>query len=99
MVEFVKEVELVAHRDDTYTIYVFKIVDTNEYIFCTRLPNWQVPSIDVGDVGFLQYQIVTAGEEYYDPDTKSRGVYGYSNVYFMNFVRKTDLVKSKEITL
>jgi hypothetical protein len=99
MTELVNEVELVATRADVYTVYVFKIVGKDEYIFCTKLPNWQTPEIDVGDIGFLKYQIVNSGDTYYNPDTGVSDVYRYSNIYFMNFVKKSDVVKNKEITL
>ena len=99
MVEYIKEVQLVAIRNATYTIYVFKNINESEYIMCTRLPNWQVPEIIVGAIGFLQYHIVNAGDEY----VNAQGVkttYMYSNSYFINFVNKSDVVvKNGEITL
>ena len=98
MVEFIKEVQLLAIRSSVYTTYVFKVIKENEYVMCTKLPNWQVPEINVGDVGFLQYQIVKSGEHYITPDGTDV-VYKYSNIYFINFVKKTDAVKNKEIIL
>ena len=98
MVDLIKEVELLAIRQGTYTMYVFKSIETEEYIMCTRLPNWQVPEINVGDRGFLNYQKVNAGDEYVTPGGE-RIVYRYSNVYFINFVNKSDIVKNKEIIL
>ena len=95
--EFIKEAELVAIRDAYYSIYVFKTAD-NDYIMCTRLPNWQVPEIEIGMKGFLQYQIVKAGDEYITPEGEAI-VYKYSNCYFLNFVNNTDDIKSNEITL
>jgi len=99
MTTLTKEVELVATRGGTYTIYVFKDLNNGEYIFCTKLPNWQVPNIDVNSKGFLQYQIVNAGENYYNPETGERIIYKYSNVYFINFVLRSNATKNKEIIL
>ena len=95
--EFIKEAELVAIREDYYSLYVFKTTE-NDYVMCTKLPNWQTPVIEIGTKGFLQYQIVKAGDEYITPDGE-KIVYKYSNCYFLNFVNKTDDIKSNEITL
>ena len=62
--EYIKKVKLIAVRDGNYTVYVFQDVETFEYIMCTRLPNWKIPDIELGVEGFLQYQIVNAGDEY-----------------------------------
>lgn len=96
--EYIKEVELVAVRNSVYSIYVFKSLTDSEYIMCTRLPNWQVPEIEIGMTGFLQYQIVSAGDEYITPDGETIS-YRYSNCYFINFVNKSDVVKGNDITL
>lgn len=98
VIELIKEVELIACRGGTYTMYVFKTLDTNDYIMCTRPPNWKVPEISVGDKGFLQYQIVKAGDIYVTPDGTTV-TYRYSNTYFINFVKKSDTLKNKEIIL
>lgn len=99
MVNNVKEVKLLAVRDGTYTCYVFQVIDALEYIMCTRLPNWQVPEIKIGDVGYLDYQIVKAGEKYFDPKTGEMMSYLYSNIYFINFIPKTEILKNNEIIL
>lgn len=98
MVEQVKYVELVAVREGTYTTYVFKDFKSHEYIMCAKPPNWQVPEISVGDKGFVNYQVVEAGDEYVTPEGE-RMVYKYSSIYFLNFVNKTDVLKNKEIIL
>lgn len=98
MIELIKYVELLAIRESTYTIYVFQSIETLEYIMCTRLPNWQVPELNIKDRGFLQYQIVKAGDKYVTPFGEEI-YYRYSNIYFINFVNKTDDVNNKEIIL
>ena len=99
MIELTKEVTLVAKRDGTYTNYVFKDNNSSEYIFCTRLPNWQIPEIEIEDIGYLQYQIVEAGDSYVDPDTGEIILYRYNNSYLKNFVKKSEIIKNKEIIL
>jgi hypothetical protein len=94
----IKEVELLAVRDGVYTVYVFKVLNEENYVMCTRLPNWQVPEISIGDQGFLQYQIVNAGDKYVTPDGE-KDIFRYSNCYFINFVNKSDIVKNKEIIM
>jgi hypothetical protein len=99
MIEKIDRVKLLATRPGDYTIYVFQKMDNNEYIMCTRLPNWKVPSIDIGHIGFLQYQIVKAGDMYFDPNTQRNISYNYSNIYFINFVDENELVKNDKIIL
>ena len=98
MGELIKETELLAIREGVYTTYVFEVIETKEYIMCVRLPNWQVPEISIGDKGFLQYQIVKAGDKYITPFGES-DVFRYSNCYFINFINRSDIVKNKEIIL
>lgn len=73
-------------------MYVFKNLENNNYIMCTKLPNWQTPDVEIGDEGFLKYESVKAGESYYDPESGEAHIYKYSNVYFLNFVKKTEIV-------
>lgn len=89
--------KLLAIRDGAYSIYVFKNLDANTYIMCTKLPNWQTPNVSIGDEGFLNYQDVVAGESYYNPLTQTSHVYNYSNVYFMNFVQESEIINSNII--
>jgi len=99
MRELIKEVELVAVRRGTYSIYVFRVLCENTFVMCTVLPNWQLPIINVGDKGFLQYQMVKAGDEYVTPDG-NRVLYKYTNTYLINFVNKIKSVtKNEEIIL
>ena len=97
MLELVDEVKLLAVREGAYTVYVFRSILTDKYIMCTRLPNWQSPKININDEGFLQYQIVQAGEEYFNPLTQEKIRYNYSNVYFNNFVKRSDCCESEII--
>jgi len=89
--ELVVFAKLLAIREGQYTIYVFKNLESNSYIMCTRLPNWNTPDIMIGSEGFLSYNEVAAGDEYYHPVTEARLIYNYSNVYFINFVQKQEI--------
>jgi hypothetical protein len=100
MVNNIAHVKLMATRLGTYSMYVFKDLDVQDnYIMCTRLPNWQVPEIQIGDAGFLEYQYVEAGQEYYDLATEKMAKYLYTNVYFINFIQKTDILQNNETIL
>lgn len=99
MVELIEEVKLVANKDDRYTMYVFQNLETKKYIMCTRMPNWQVPDVQVGNIGFLKYAVVQAGDTYYDVITEEFSKFKYSNVYFINFILKTEILHNNEIIL
>lgn len=89
--------KLIAVRQGNYTNYVFKNLENNTYVMCTKLPNWQTPDVQIGDTGFLKYEEVVAGEKYFNPATQTHQVYNYSNVYFENFVKESDIVNTNII--
>ena len=95
--EYITEAELLAVKEGTYTMYVFKDLIENKFIMCTRLPNWQVQEINIGDVGYLKIKEVCAGDNYVDVDNTKHN-YKYDNIYFENFVAKSES-KQKQIIL
>lgn len=95
----VSEVQLLAKKEGTYTVYVFRNLETNELIMCTKLPNWNIQEVNINDIGFLDYRQVKAGEEYYNIDTEKFTPYLYSNVYLNNFILKNEILNNKEIIL
>lgn len=97
--EFVTYAKLIAVRQGNYTLYVFEDIANKSFIMCTRLPNWQTPEIEMGEEGFLKYQNVVAGEEYFEPATGIKKVYNYTNTYFINFIQKSDNITSSNIIL
>ena len=97
--ELIIYVKLIAIRQGNYTLYVFKDLSNDSFIMCTRLPNWQTPEIEVGEEGFLKYQNVVAGEEYFEPATGIKKVYNYTNTYFINFIQKPDKITNSNIIL
>jgi len=78
--------KLVAVKSGIYTIYVFQ-QDNDEYIMCTKLPNWGAYNINIGDSGFLTYEFANAGEEYFERDTGEKRIYKFTNIYFKDFIK------------
>lgn len=86
--------KLVAVQEGQYTVYVFDNLNhvsssMDKYIMCTKLPNWEYHTpLNVGDIGYLQYEYVEAGSMYYDRNTGASVPYKYSNFYFLNFLKE-----------
>lgn len=95
----VEEVKLLAIKEGHYTMYVFRNMNTKALIMCTRPPNWQADDISIGEEGFLKYEAVQAGEVYYNPTTDTNITYRYSNVYFTNFIRRSEITEENNIIL
>ena len=99
MTEYIIKAEIVATRLSTYSTYVFKNKESPfNFIICTRLPNWQIPEIFIGDEGFLQYNIVSAGDIFLTPEGDTV-TYKYDNCYLINFIQKTDITKEQHLIL
>ena len=98
--------QLIASEKDCmgYITYVFQCLEPNppfghKYLMLTRVYNWQHRDIDIGEVGYVTYQEVTAGEDtYYDKIKDAIVKYNYTNIYFIKFVKKQDNLK-KDIIL
>ena len=90
------ELILAEHDLMGYTTYVFKCLENNvpfghTYTMVTRLPNWNHRELDIGEIGYLTYKEVTAGEDKWYDQTKGKFIpYNYTNIYFVKFVRKQD---------
>ena len=89
--------KLLAKEHDLggYTTYVFENLDDapfgHKYLMLTRWPNWQCRNIDVGEVGYLEYDEVEAGvDTYYDRVNDSIVKYNFSNQIFKRFVKEQD---------
>lgn len=83
-----------------YITYIFEDLDYNAsksdspYLMVTRFPNWQADMLNIGDIGFLNYEEVYAGKsEWWDALEQQFHKYKYTNIVFMKFVkeRKIDL--------
>ena len=76
-------------------MYVFQKED-GSYWMCTKLPNWDLPEINIGQKGFVTTESYVAGEEYYDRDSDTYKKIRFTNVYLKNFI---EIPKNKEIIL
>lgn len=92
--------QLVAKEHDLldYTTYVFKCLESNvpfghKYCMMTRCPNWNHRDIDIGEIGYVEYEEVKAGDNWYNPQTKTYTPYNYTNIYFIKFVKEVDSSK------
>lgn len=87
--------KLLAGRGEygEYTKYVFQNLETGEYILCTKFPNWNVPPIKVGTVGYLKYKEVIAGREtWYDPVNNIFIPYKFDLDQFIDFIEKPSVI-------
>lgn len=98
--------QLVAFEQDllNYITYVFKNLDNapfgHNYIMCKRFPNWQSGPINLGDSGFLTYDVVESGRDtWYDKNTGQNIPYNYSDIIFISFTKDKNIDTSKEIIL
>lgn len=94
--------EIVAVKNVQYPLYVFKNLDEPQnsllrYFTVTKLPNWCICNLDIGDVGYVECEYVNAGDTYISREG-SLETYNYTNCYLLNFIKKeeTDLIKTKE---
>lgn len=99
IIQMIKTIKgkLVAKKDGIYTIYVFEL-ENNEYVMCTQLPNWDVPTLTKGEIGFVTYEDAVAGEKYFNPRTGMFDIYNYTNTYFKNFIKDEEKI-NKEIII
>lgn len=95
--------KLVAIQEGQYTNYVFEDLDKEfnsdlKYITCTKPPNWNYTEvINIGDIGYLQCEFVEAGiNKWYSSNEKQFIPYKYTNCYFINFIKKKDIISTKE---
>lgn len=94
-------VELVEKQEGQYTLYVFSDLEQpndsiDKYIMVCKLPNWTGPFPEIGDHGYIQIDIVNAGEKYYRRDTGTLVDYNYTANYFLNFVKEQEKINTKE---
>ena len=80
--------QLISSREGKYTVYVFKLLENEEYILCTRLPNWDIPNINIGESGYLTYEEAIAGNTYFSPKSGKSCTYSYSNIYLKDFIKE-----------
>lgn len=94
--------KLVALKEGTYTIYVFDnldkdIIDEYKYIMCTRVPNWETcdePKLE--EIGYLQFNFVKAGDNYFHTGLLEQQVYKYTAYYFINYIKEPEKINLTE---
>lgn len=87
-----------------YITYVFKLLDEADkevwkykHITCTRYPNWQCKQLKIGDIGFIEINIVKAGvDTWYDGINQIP--YKHNANQFIKFIDKPN-IESEEYTL
>lgn len=91
--------KLLARSEDAYgyTRYVFKNLVTGCFEMITRLPNWDLPYIEIGDVGFVNYIEAVAGEDtWYDADNDVFVKYRADGSYMVSWVFAGEYAKKEE---
>ena len=84
--------KLLAKKEGLYTQYVFENLDQSyssfdRYIMCTKCPNWQNnQNLDIGKIGYLLFEPVEAGTQYYNYNDEQMHAYKHSAFYFINFI-------------
>lgn len=63
---------------------------------CTKLPNWDISDIEIGDKGYVTTMSYVAGEKYYDRNSDSQHTIKFTNVYLKDFIK---VEQKKEIIL
>jgi len=90
------KVVAIEHDILDYHILVFKNLENSppfghSYIMVTVFPNWESRIPELGETGFLMYDVVEAGvDTYYDRRTDSIVKYNFSNLIFKRFVKEQD---------
>ena len=73
-----------------YLTYVFRILDEEftkdtKYVMCVQCPNWDSPTLTIGDIGYVYFEIIKAGKDTWW-DGSQMIPYKYNMNQFMKFV-------------
>lgn len=88
-----------------YTTYVFKYLDQYDIdshncklMICTRYPNWSCRELEIGDIGYVDIEIVKAGiDTYYNGEKQV--FYKHNAKRFIKFIDKSNNQNKEEYTL
>lgn len=84
--------QLIAKSDklNGFQTLVFKDVKYKaDYIMVTVFPNWDMPTIQLGDIGYLKYREVIAGQDtWYNVETQAQVYYKNTDCHFIEFVHE-----------
>lgn len=92
MKTFIEKVQVIAKYtpDIGYSTYVFKRHNFNSYLMCTAFPNWELPTIIIGDIGYIKYREVEAGKDFwYDFEENKMIPYKTTDCHLLQFVPET----------
>lgn len=71
--------------------------DDLKYVTVTLLPNWEYKDLEIGNIGYLQFQPVEGGKtQYFKRLCEDFEIYKYSNNYFINFFKEKELCKQEK---
>lgn len=96
--------KLVAKTNELYANLVFQNLDVKQnsiyrYVTVTKCPNWQYfDDINIGDIGFLEYDSVEAGQDYLRKSDNKKEQYKYDALYFINFVKEQPKIQKQKYT-
>lgn len=85
---------LVSHEENFgYITHVFEcledeMIKQTKYIMCTQFPNWDCDTMDIGDIGYLNYKELRAGIDKWF-DGQNFIPYCYDNIQFIKFIPKS----------
>lgn len=93
--------QLVAVHEELYINYVFKNLDEfdnsmTRYVTLTQCPNWMGKKPEIGDIGYVEYEYVEAGDNYFCTNTGIQSKYNYTANYFISFIKDVEKVTNKE---
>ena len=84
----------VAQHEGEYILYVFRNLESdkwdNKYILCTRYPRLEHRQLEIGEIGFVSFTLVKAGETYYNRITNKEETYNFTHIRFDKFIRKKE---------
>lgn len=90
-------------RNGDYINYVFKNLEAtkwdNVYFLCTRYPRWEHRELKKGEIGYVTFTEVIAGEEYYNHITNSRDFYNHSHIRFDKFIEINNNTEDNTIVM
>lgn len=76
-----------AKNVDGYDNFVFKDLNDNTYRMVTKLPNWEMAFIKIGDKGYMKYIEVLAGRDsWYDWKNGVYVPYKYDGQYILDWI-------------
>lgn len=97
-------VKLITSHTDAlgYISYVFEDLEYQDYDFkylmCVRFPNWEQPSFDYGDEGYVTIRYIREGIDKWFDGTNFIP-YNYTNLMFVKFIPAKEKINISEIVL